>query len=126
MVSTSVTISRGSPTFTKSTKRIDRDLNTHDNPESILSGVGVQPNWSGNSFLASQGIGLRAGLHQGPNSQIEPRKLACGPVLLRQARTESGAAGLAAEKAASATLHRNSGSSTNCNSPGSVCCFSRR
>jgi len=47
-------------------------------------------------------------IDQGPNSQIERRKLACGPVLLWQSRTESGAAGLAAEKATSATLQRNS------------------
>ena len=39
--------------------------------------------------LASEGIGLTAGPDQGPNSRIELRKLACGPVLPRQARSPS-------------------------------------
>ena len=46
----------------------------------------------GGSLWLWRVLDSEAGLHQGPNTQIEPRKLACGNVLLWQARTESRAA----------------------------------
>ncbi len=58
-----------------------------------------QPSREGWLALALKGIGPRPGLDRGPNSQIEPRKLARRPVLPRPARTPSGPVGRAAEKA---------------------------
>ena len=77
----------------KRSQGIDRDLNPHDYPESTLSGVGLQPNGpetrenpsrspsrAGCLALASQRIGLRSGLDQGPPVQQSSRTgLAASP-----------------------------------------------